>query len=38
MTWLAREGPDLLLCAIVTATAALWWPDDSVGVTAKFCR
>ena len=36
--WLAREAPDLLLCTVVTATAALWWPDDSAGAAAKFCR
>ena len=38
LVWLTREAPDVLLCAVVTATAALWWPDDSVGIAAKFCR
>lgn len=38
LVWLMREAPDVLLCAVVTATAALWWPDDSVGVAARFCR
>ena len=38
LAWMAHEAPELLLCSIVTATAALWWPDDSVGNAAKFCR
>ena len=38
LAWLAQEAPELLMYAVVTATAALWWPDDSVGHAAKFCR
>ena len=38
MAWLAREAPDTALCAAVTATAALWWPDEIVGKAATFCR
>ena len=38
MVWLAREAPDTALCAAVTATAALWWPDEIVGKAATFCR
>lgn len=38
MAWLAREAPDSALCATVTATAALWWPDEIVGRAATFCR
>lgn len=38
LKWLAAEAPDTALSATVTATAALWWPDESVGTAAKFCR
>ncbi|BDA43725.1 Exportin-5 [Coccomyxa sp. Obi] len=38
MVWLAREAPETALCAAVTATAALWWPDEMVGKAANFCR
>lgn len=38
MLWLAREAPETALCAAVTATAALWWPDEMVGKAANFCR
>ena len=38
MLWLAQEAPETALCAAVTATAALWWPDEMVGKAANFCR
>lgn len=38
MAWLAAEAPDTALAAAMTATAALWWPDESLGNAASFCR
>ncbi len=38
MAWLAAEAPDTAMAAAMTATAALWWPDESLGNAASFCR
>lgn len=38
MAWLAAEAPDVAMAAAVTATAALWWPDESLANAAAFCR
>ena len=38
LDWLIQSAPDTARCAVVTAVAALWWPDDAVGRAAAFCR
>ena len=38
MVWMAAHAPDAAMAAAVTATAALWWPDEAMANAAAFCR
>jgi len=38
MAWLAAQAPDVAMAAAMTATAALWWPDEALSNAAAFCR
>ncbi|KAK9833279.1 hypothetical protein WJX81_002345 [Elliptochloris bilobata] len=38
MVWLAAHAPSVAMAAAMTATAALWWPDEALSNAAAFCR
>ena len=38
MVWMAAHAPDAAMAAVVTAIAALWWPDEAMANAAAFCR